>query len=557
MVANKKWKFQKNRDQVKAYRITLSRAMGYEDAEFERPLIGVIHGWGEMGPGEFHLRSVAEACKSSIRSCGGTPIELIVPGLCAGMSSGTYAARYSLPYRDFAAGLVEILLEEYFFDGAVVIPSCDYTIPAYLMGISKVNIPSIVVTGGYMDVGSYLGKPLVMSDIVIAHEARKAGKISTEQFNDMVDCACPSPGECPLMGTASTLCVISESLGISLPGNATTPATGSKLLRLAKRAGSQILKLVERDIKPSDILKSTAFRNAITVVLAVGGSMNAVIHLTAIAKQLDIEISLDIWDEISSKTPLICRVMPNHPTATLRELEAAGGVPSIMKQLSSALEMRVLTATGKSLGENLENVKVTDTDFIRPLSNPYRSEGGIAVLRGNLAPDGAVIKASAVPPEMIQHTGPAVVYDSEEEAVIGLEKGDVHPGNVVVIRYEGPRGGPGAREPMMVMHSIVGLGLMNSVALISDSRFSGTNKGCLVGHITPEAAEGGPLSIVQNGDLIEIDIPQRKLNIKISETEMENRLKSWKAPDPKERKGVLGLYHRSSASLSAGGGILV
>ena len=554
MKAERKWKAQIAPKQAYYERLALLKCMGYQEEELAKPLVGVIHGWNEMAAGDYHLRAAVDAVKASIRSAGGTPVEVNVPALCAGMNAGTLEARYSFPYRDFAAGMVEIMLHAYQCDGAIVIPTCDYTVPAYLMGIARVNIPTVVLTGGYMDVGDYKGRPITGIDAAVAYAAYKVGRVSAEEFYGIVNNACPTPGACPLIATANTMCVVTESLGMSLPGNATTPAMGGPLLCMAKSAGSQILKLIEKDLKPSDILTLESFKNMITTVLAIGGSMNAVVHSIAIARQVGIDLNLDIWDKLSRKTPFLCSLMPNHPTNTMREFRKAGGVMALMKELSPLLNLDVMTVTCKKLLENLKDIEVLDRDIIRPMDNPYRPEGGIAILKGSLAPGGAVVKASAVPLQMLRHEGPAVVYNSEEEAIQGLMSKKVKEGDVVVIKYEGPRGGPGAREPSLVMHTVNGLGLINSVAVVSDSRFSGTNKGCAVGHVCPEAADGGPLAAVENGDMIEIDIPRRKLDIKISKQELDRRLKTW-TPPQKETKGVLELYARMGLPLNVGGGL--
>jgi dihydroxy-acid dehydratase len=554
MINSHKWKSQRISEQAQYERLALLKSIGFREDELKKPIIAVIHGWNEMGPGDYHLKGVAQAVKASIRSNGGTPVEIIIPGLCAGMNSGTLEARYSFPYRDFAAGMVEIMLHAYQCDAAVVIPTCDYTVPAFLIGIARVNIPSIVLTGGYMQVGDYHGKPIIVTDTAVAYVAKKTGKITDSEFQDIVDNACPGAGACPLMATASTMAVVTEALGMALPHNSTTPSNSGKILRMAKQIGFQIMKILEMDLRPSKIMTLKSFNNAIKVVLAVGGSMNSVIHLSAIASELDINLNLDLWDKLSRITPFICSLMPNHPYNTIRELENAGGTPALMKELQSLLNLEVMTVTCKKLKENLEKVIIKDRNVIRSLDNPFRNEGGIAILSGNLAPGGAVVKASAVPVSMLKHSGPAKVFNSEEEAIQGLMTGKIAKGDVLVIKFEGPKGGPGAREPQLVMHTIFGLGLGETVALISDSRFSGTNKGCVIGHVCPEAAEGGPIAIVKKGDIINIDIPNRKLELCISQSELNKRLKEWKSPPPKATKGVLGIYSRIAKPLNIGGG---
>jgi dihydroxy-acid dehydratase len=543
---------------VRYHRDSLLKSMGYSNEELGKPFVAVIHGWSEISPGHFHLREVAKAAKAGIRASGGTPVEIPVHGLCGGAGgSGTPSARYFFPYREFTAAMVEIILAGYHFDGSVLIPTCDYTIPAYLMGAARLDIPSIVVTGGYMEPGEYRGNPVTSSDIYVAYEEYKVGKATKEYFEGLVDCACPGPGACPLMGTANTMNGVIEALGMSFPGNAAMPATSAKLLRIAKRAGAHIMKLIDENIKPSDVLTRESFRNAIKVVLAIGGSTNSVLHILAMAMEVNIELGLEIWDELSKKIPFICSIMPNHPRYTMRDLDRAGGIQAVMKELEPLLETNVRTVTCKTLKENLKGVKVLNKMIIRPLHDPYSSEGGIAVLRGTLAPEGAIAKQSAIPLKMLRHTGTAKVFNSMEGAINGLMNEKVELGDVVVIRYEGPKGGPGCREMVMAMQIIIGLGMGDTVALITDSRFSGMNKGAFIGHVSPEAMEGGPIAVVKNGDLVEIDVPNRKLNIKLSDEELRRRLQEWRPPEPKVKKGVLGLYAKAAESLSKGGGFRI
>jgi len=538
------------------HRDALLKSMGYRDAELEKPFVAVIHGWNEMSPGHCHLKPVAEAIKDGIYEAGGTPFEIVIPGLCGGAGgAGTPVARYFFPYREYTAGMVEIMLQSHYFDGAVMVPTCDYTIPAFAMGVGRVNVPSIFVTGGYMEPGNFRGRPVTMSDTAIGYGQYKAGTMKEADLKELVDSACPTPGACPLMATANTMNTVIETLGMSLPGNTATPAMSSRLLAIGREAGNRVLDLINRNVRPSDIMTQKAFANAIRVVLAVGGSMNAVLHITAMSREVGLDMGLEIWDKMSRETPFICSLMPNHPTLTLKDLERAGGIEAVMKELEPLLSLDVLTVTGRTLRENLKQASVKDRSVIRELKNPYSHEGGIAILRGTLVPEGAVVKQSAVPSEMLRFSGPAKVFDSEEEAISGLMAGQVHQGDVVIVRYEGPKGGPGAREIMMVMHSIVGLGLGKSVALITDSRFSGTNKGLAIGHASPEAMEGGPLAIVRNSDLIEIDIPNRRLDLKLKKEEIESRMKNWRAPRAKATRGVLGLYSQFAESLTYGGGV--
>ena len=540
------------------HRDALLKSMGYRDADLERPFVAVIHGWNEMSPGHYHLKPVAEAVKSGVYEAGGTPFEIVIPGLCGGAGgAGTPVARYFFPYREYAAGMVEIMLQSHYFDGAVMAPTCDYTIPAFAMGVGRANIPSIFVTGGYMEPGSFRGRPVTMSDTAIGYAQKKAGAMTEADLKDLVDSACPSPGACPLMATANTMNAVIEALGMSLPGNTATPATSSRLLSMGREAGNLILELINRNIRPSDIMTQRSFANSIRVVLAVGGSLNAILHIAAMSREVGLDMGLEIWDRLSRETPFICSLMPNHPTLTLKDLERAGGIQAVMKELESLLNLDVVTVTGRTLGENLRLASVRDRAVIKEFKSPYSREGGIAVLKGTLAPEGAVVKKSAVPSKMLRFDGRANVFDSEEEAIFGLMAGQVQPGNVLIVRYEGPKGGPGAREIMMVMHSIIGLGLGESVALVTDSRFSGTNKGLAIGHVSPEAMMGGPLAVVMNGDPVEIDIPNRRLDLKLQEGEIERRIKAWEPRRPKATRGVLGLYSQVAESLTRGGGVRI
>ena len=540
---------------VKFYRNSLLKSMGYIDEDFQRPLVAVIHAWHEITPGHFHLKEVAQHVKAGIRSAGGVPVEIPIPGICASCSGNPSRFKYKFPWRDFAATLAEILINAYDFDGAVFMPTCDDVVPAYLMAAARVDIPSIFVTGGYMQPGEYEGKPITAFTMLPKYGEHIIGKISEEELAEMEERACPSCGACPEMGTANTMRAVTEALGMSLPGDTCTPANESRLLRLARIGGKQIINLIYKGIKPSDIITRESLENAMRVVVAVGGSTNACIHIPAIAKERDIYLDLDLWDKISRETPFICSVYPTHSTYTLRDLDLSGGIQAVMKELSPLLHLNVMTVTGKTLKENIENIKNLSRDVIRPLSNPYSKEGGIAILKGNLAPRGAVVKQSAVSPKMLRHKGPAKVFDSEEDAISALMSGGVKEKEVVVIRYEGPKGSPGCNEMLNIMHCIVGMGLGESVALVTDGRFSGTNKGGAIGHVSPEAAEGGPIAVVQNGDAISIDVPNRRLDVIISNEELAERLSRWRAPEPKVKKGVLNFYAKFGSPLEKGAGI--
>lgn len=541
---------------IQLRRESLLGAVGYRHEDLKRPWIAVIHAWAEIGPGQFHLKAVAEAAKAGVQVAGGTPAEFIVPGICASSSGGAARFKYKFPYRDVAAAMVEIILGIYDFDGAVLIPSCDDVVPAYLMAAARADIPAIVVTGGYMEPGIYKGKPIFTNAVQVGYGQYKDGKLSKETLMDYVHNVCPGPGQCPHFATATTMCSVSEALGMSLPGNATVKATGGNLLAMAKSAGQLIMTLVEKKIKPTDIMTRDAFQNAIKVVLAMGGSMNAVIHIPAIARQCGIQLDMSIWDELSRITPFICKIRPNLTDYyTAKELGMVGGVPAVMKQLQSMLQTNAITINGKTLGENIAKAPEPDGEIIRPLNNPFKNEGGIVVLKGNLAPEGAVAKQSAVPEAMMQHEGPARVFDEEEAAIEAVLDGKIKAGDVIVIRYQGPKGAPGVHEIIDVMHCVVGKGLEESVAVVTDGRFSGGNFGAAIGHVSPEAFAGGPIAVVQDGDMIAIDIDARKLTMDLSEGDRKARLHTWEPPE-RSGKSVLDIYGRLAGSMGDGATML-
>jgi dihydroxy-acid dehydratase len=452
--------------------------------------------------------------------------------------------------------MVEIMLGIYDFDGAVLIPSCDDVVPAYLMAAARANIPSIIVTGGYMEPGTYKGKPIFTNAVQVGYGQYKDGKISKETLMDYVRSVCPGPGQCAHMATATTMCSAAEALGMSFPGNATTRATDGKLGVLAKTAGQQILTLIERDIRPKDIMSRSAFENAIRVVLAVGGSLNATIHIPAIAAQCGIQLDMSIWDRLSRETPFLCKIRPNLAEYdTARELGMVGGIPAVMKQLKSLLHADTIAVTGKTLEENIADAPDPDGEIIRPLASPFAKEGGIAVLKGNLAPDGAVTKQSAVPEAMMRHNGPASVFDSEEAAVQAVLKDQIKAGDVIVIRYQGPKGAPGVHEVIDVMHCVIGKGLGESVAVVTDGRFSGGNFGAAIGHVSPEAYDGGCIAMVENGDTVRIDVANRRLSLDVSEAELEKRRIGWHPPK-REGKSVLDIYGKWANDMGSGATIL-
>lgn len=532
---------------------SLFKAMGYTDEEINRPLIGVVNSKSEIIPGHINLDKIAEAVKAGIRMAGGTPVEFGTIGVCDGIAMGHTGMKYSLATRELIADSCEAMGMAHSFDGMVFIPNCDKIVPGMIMAAARINVPSVVISGGPMLSVVRNGKQLDFNSMMEAVGAVKAGKMTEEEMSDLENYACPGCGSCSGMFTANSMNCLTEVLGIGLTGNGTIPAVYAERIRLAKTAGMKIMELVEKNIRPSDILTQKAFQNALTVDMALGCSTNSVLHLPAIANEVGIEINLDIINEISAKVPNLCKLSPagHHH---IQDLYAAGGVQAVMKELfkKNLLHLDLMTATGKTVGENIENSKVLDYEVIRSIDNPYSTTGGIAVLRGNIAPDGAVVKRSAVAKEMLVHKGPARVFDSEDAAIEAIYNGKIVKGDVVVIRYEGPKGGPGMREMLGPTSSIAGMGLDKDVALITDGRFSGASRGASIGHVSPEAMEGGPVAIIEEGDIVSIDIPAGKLDIEVSSEEIERRLKEWIAPQPKITSGYLGRYVRQVSSASTG-----
>ncbi|MFZ5989377.1 MAG: dihydroxy-acid dehydratase [Bacillota bacterium] len=532
---------------------SLFKAMGYTDEEIARPLIGVVNAKSEIIPGHIHLDKIAEAVKAGIRMAGGTPVEFGAIGVCDGIAMGHMGMKYSLPTRELIADSCEAMGLAHSFDGMVFIPNCDKIVPGMLMAAARINVPSIVISGGPMLSVQRNGKQLDLNSMFEAVGAYKAGKMTEEEVCDFEDHACPGCGSCSGMFTANSMNCLTEVLGLGLPGNGTIPAVYAERIRLAKMAGMKVMELVEKDVKPSDILTHKAFENALTVDMALGCSTNSILHLPAIAHEAGIEINLDIVNEISGRVPNLCKLAPagHHH---VQDLYAAGGVQAVMKELSkkNLLNLDLITVTGNTVGGNIEKAKVLDYEVIRSIDNPYSEAGGIAVLRGNLVPDGAVVKRSAVAPEMLVHRGPARVFDAEDDAIDAIYNGRINKGDVVIIRYEGPKGGPGMREMLGPTSAIAGMELDKYVALITDGRFSGATRGASIGHASPEAMEGGPIAVVREGDIISIDIPNGKLNIEISDREIKDRLKDWKAPQPKITKGYLGRYAKLVSSASTG-----
>jgi dihydroxy-acid dehydratase len=524
-----------------APRRALLKASGLSDEDLGKPLIAIANSWNEIVPGHVHLRRVSEAVKAGVRSNGGTPLEFDTIAICDGIAMGHGGMRYSLFSRDLIADSVEAMVRAHAFDAMVLISSCDKILPGHLMAAARLDIPSIVVTGGPMYPGTYRGDEVDLISVFEAVGRFKRGLISEGDLAELEDSACPGPGSCAGMFTANTMACLTEAMGMSLPGCATSHAVSAKKLRIAELSGRMVMDLLRSGTRPRDIMTLGAFRNAIAVDMALGGSTNSVLHLRAIASELGLDLRLDEFDEIGRKVPHICDMRPGGPYF-MRDLDRAGGVPAILRRLKPFLNKGEMTVAGKRIGELLEGASIMDEEVIRPLERPVHAEGGIAILRGSLAPNGAVVKYSSVPEKMLRFSGEAVVFDSEEEAVRGIGEGRVEEGRVVVIRYEGYVGGPGMREMLSPTSLIVGMGF-ERVAMVTDGRFSGGTRGPCIGHVEPEAALGGPIAAVRDGDPIEIDIPLRRLELGLPGDEVERRLRGLKPKGrPIPRNSLLARY---------------
>lgn len=532
---------------------SLFKAMGYTDEEISRPLIGVVNSANEIIPGHIHLDLIAADVKAGIRMAGGTPVAFPAIGVCDGIAMGHRGMKYSLASRELIADSIEVMATAHPFDALVLIPNCDKVVPGMLMAALRLNIPAILISGGPMLAGSRQGKKVDLITVFEGVGAVKAGSMNKSELKSLEDCACPGCGSCSGMYTANSMNCLTEAIGLGLPGNGTILAVQAARRRLAKHAGMKIMELLKKNIRPRDIATLAAFKNALAVDMALGCSTNTVLHIPAIAHEAGLKLELDLFNEISVKTPHICHLSPAGPHH-IEDLDAAGGIQAVMKEINKLgiLDLRVMTATAKVLGENLKNARVYDHVVIRPVKNPYHREGGLAILKGNLAPDGAVVKQSAVDPEMMVNEGLARVFDSEEEASEAILGGKIHPGDIVVIRYEGPKGGPGMREMLAPTSSIAGMGLDKTVALLTDGRFSGGSRGAAIGHISPEAAEGGPIALIREGDRILIDIPQKRLTLRVSEKELEARRKKFKPRPVTTITGYLARYAKMVTSASTG-----
>jgi dihydroxy-acid dehydratase len=537
----------------KAPHRSLFKAMGYINEEIANPLIGIIGAQNEIIPGHIHLGTIVEAVKSGVRMAGGTPVEMSTIGVCDGIAMNHVGMKYSLASRELIADSVETVAHAHGFDALVLVPNCDKVVPGMLMAAARLNLPTVVVSGGPMLAGKFNNKSVDLSSVFEAVGAVKAGNMSIEELNQLEECACPGCGSCSGMYTANSMNCLTEVLGMGLPGNGTIPAVYAERIRLAKYAGIRVMELLVRGIRPSDIMTDKAFHNALTVDMALGCSTNTVLHLTAIAYESGIQLDLNIINHISENTPNLCKLSPAG-SHHIEDLYFAGGIQAVMKELSKKdlIHMDCLTVMGKLVKENLAKAENRDVTIIRDIDNPYSATGGIAVLKGNLAPEGAVVKRSAVDPAMMSHRGPARVFDSEADASEAIMNRSISKGEVIVIRYEGPKGGPGMQEMLTPTSALAGMGLDKQVALITDGRFSGATRGAAIGHVSPEAAEGGPIAIVRDGDIISINLQKGILHLELTEAEIQQRLAKWTAPSPKITKGYLGKYAKLVSSASTG-----
>ena len=529
---------------------SLFNALGYTKEEMKKPMIGVVCSYNEIVPGHINLDKIAEAVKMGIAEAGGMPVEFPAIAVCDGIAMGHTGMKYSLVTRDLIADSTECMARAHQFDGLVMIPNCDKNVPGLLMAAARVNIPTVFVSGGPMLAGKVRGEKRSLSSMFEAVGEYEAGKINMEELKLYEENVCPTCGSCSGMYTANSMNCLTEVIGMGLPGNGTIPAVYSARIRLAKMAGYAIMDMIEKNIRPRNIMTEAAFRNALTVDMALGCSTNTMLHLPAIAHECGIELKVENANEISAKTPNLCHLAPAG-YAYMEDLNEAGGVYAVMKELSkkNLLDLSGITVTGKTMEENIAHARNKDEEIIRPIDKPFMPIGGIAVLKGNLAPETGVVKRSAVAPEMMVHEGPARVFDCEEDAIAAIKGGKINPGDVVVIRYEGPKGGPGMREMLNPTSAIVGMGLGSTVALITDGRFSGASRGAAIGHVSPEAAVGGPIALIEEGDIISIDIPNYSLNVKLSDEELEKRRKAWK---PKKRPDLDGYLVRYRALVTSG-----
>ena len=522
---------------------SLFNALGYTKEEMERPLVGIVSSYNEIVPGHMNLDKITQAVKMGVAMAGGTPVVFPAIAVCDGIAMGHTGMKYSLVTRELIADSTECMAKAHQFDALVMIPNCDKNVPGLLMAAARINVPTVFVSGGPMLAGHVDGRKRSLSSMFEAVGAYEAGKMTAEKVEEYVNKVCPTCGSCSGMYTANSMNCMTEVLGMGLRGNGTIPAVYSERIRLAKHAGMKVMELLKNNVRPSDIMTKKAFLNCLTVDMALGCSTNTMLHLPAIAHEAGVELNMDIANEISAKTPNLCHLAPAGPTY-MEDLNEAGGVYAVMNELSKKglLYEDQITVTGKTVGENIKDVHNLNPEVIRPIDNPYMAQGGIAVLKGNIAPDTGIVKQSAVVPEMMVHEGPARVFDCEEDAIKAIKGGDIVPGDVVVIRYEGPKGGPGMREMLNPTSAIAGMGLGDSVALITDGRFSGASRGASIGHVSPEAAVGGPIALIEEGDIIKIDIPNNSLNVDVSDEKLAKRKEKWQPREPQITDGYLRRY---------------
>jgi len=528
----------------------LLRSLGLKDEDLNRPFVAVVNSYSEIVPGHRHLSILAERVKDGVRSAGGVPFEVNTIAICDGIAMGHEGMRFSLPSRDLIADSIELVVDAHRFDGMVMLTNCDKITPGMLMAAARLDIPTVVVTGGPMASGVWRGRRVGVQSMFEAVGELKSGRITEQELHELEMVACPGPGSCNALFTANTMACLTEAMGMSLPGTATSLATSSKKLSISAEAGRKVVELIFEGVTARRVMTESALRNAICVDLSLGGSTNAILHLQAIASELEVDLPIDVFEELGRRVPQLCTIAPGGPH-TMEDLERAGGIQALMKELSSLLDLDALTVTGRTVGENISNASVDDRGVIRNFSEPIRETSGIAVLRGTLAPRGSVIKTAGLTQSVMHFIGPTKVFDSEEDAMHAVIKGSIGPGDVVVIRNEGPKGGPGMREMLSVTATISGMGLGEMVALVTDGRFSGATRGICIGHVSPEAAEGGPIALVEEGDYIEIDIAQRRLDLKVDPRTLEKRRESW-IPVRKKLRGYLRRYASQVTSAAAG-----
>jgi dihydroxy-acid dehydratase len=531
-------------------RRVLFKSMGATDADLEKPLIAIANTWNEILPGSYHLDRIAAAVKRGIQKAGGMATIFNVLAPCDGQGSGNVGFKYLLPSRDLIAASVEMMIEHASYDAAVMIGTCDKIIPGLIMAAARCNLPTVLVTGGWMPAGHYKGERLDVTSMGKYFVMHKQGKITREELLEVEGCVCPGPGACCLMGTANSMAIATEALGLSLPGNSALCATDPALEKLAEEAGRKVMEHLWKDLRARDIVTPAAFRNAVKVCCATSGSTNLTLHFPAIAHELDYPFTIDDFERISQQTPSIMEIKPSDPQYLMEDFARAGGLQAVMKSMESLLDTNVMTVSGKSLADNLKSAEIRDPEIIRPLSNPKDKNGGIAILKGNMGV--AVVKQTAVRPEMQKHKGPARVFEQEEDCIDALLAGKVKEGEVLVIRYEGPKGGPGMREMVTATWLLVDMGLDRSIAIVTDGRFSGTSGGPCIGHLVPEAMVGGPIAVIRDGDIIDIDIIARTVNVELSEEEIRQRLATWKPPEPKVTHGYLAHFAKHATSADKG-----